>query len=74
MVCCGPSISDGTCVILDFIVSALQNGGYIMHSSASWTKKFYFQAKNNKRVEQGSCGVLFCSNCAMFKIVTRPQW
>lgn len=26
-----------------------------------------------KRGEQGSSGVLFCSNCAMFETVTRPQ-
>lgn len=33
----------------------------------------FIPAQRNPGVEQGSWGVLFCSNCAMFKIVTRPQ-
>lgn len=33
----------------------------------------FIPAQRNPRVEQGSWGVLFRSNCAMFKIVTRPQ-
>ena len=35
--------------------------------------KSFISVVRKSRVAWGSCRVLFCSNCAMFKIVTRPQ-
>ena len=35
--------------------------------------KSFISMLRNTRVEHGNNGVLFCSNCAMFKIVTIPQ-